>query len=263
MGALSNERDGSGLTTRDHECLAARELLGCLDLRKLECIVAHGVQFDRFLEILNVLTESALLIAMAIVLELVAKAFIPEMPFGGQVTLVSMLPIVLISYRHGVKWGLLSGVVYAALEMVIGAKTVAAAFQPDYFGSGVLIVNALLMCLLDYVLAFTILGIGGCFRNKIQNPGLSLCLGSIVALSCRYLCHILSGYILFGSYAEWFFTQEGFPAWGANLVASLNPQLLALAYSVVYNGMYMIPEIVFTAVAALLLSKVPGIVKKV
>lgn len=211
----------------------------------------------------RMLTESALLIAMAIVLELVAKAFIPEMPFGGQVTLVSMLPIVLISYRHGVKWGLLSGVVYAALEMVIGAKTVAAAFQPDYFGSGVLIVNALLMCLLDYVLAFTILGIGGCFRNKIKNPGLSLCLGSIVALSCRYLCHILSGYILFGSYAEWFFTQEGFPAWGANLVASLNPQLLALAYSVVYNGMYMIPEIVFTAVAALLLSKVPGIVKKV
>lgn len=211
----------------------------------------------------KMLTESALLIAMAIVLELVAKAFIPEMPFGGQVTLVSMLPIVLISYRHGVKWGLLSGVVYAALEMVIGAKTVAAAFQPDYFGSGVLIVNALLMCLLDYVLAFTILGIGGCFRNKIQNPGLSLCLGSIVALGCRYLCHILSGYILFGSYAEWFFTQEGFPAWGANLVATLNPQLLALAYSVVYNGMYMIPEIVFTAVAALLLSRIPGIVKKV
>ena len=211
----------------------------------------------------KMLTESSLLIAMAIVLELVAEMFIPEMPFGGQVTLVSMLAIVLISYRHGVKWGLLSGVVYAALEMVIGAKTVAAAFQPDYFGTGVLIANALLMCLLDYVLAFTVLGIGGCFRNKIQNPGLSLCLGSIVALSCRYLCHILSGYILFGSYAEWFFTQEGFPAWGANLVASLNPQLLALAYSVVYNGMYMIPEIVFTAVAALLLSKVPGIVKKV
>lgn len=211
----------------------------------------------------KMLTESALLIAMAIVLELVAKAFIPEMPFGGQITLVSMLPVVLISYRHGVKWGLLSGVVYAALEMVIGAKTVAAAFQPDYFGSGVLIVNALLMCLLDYVLAFTILGIGGCFRNKIQNPGLSLCLGSIVALGCRYLCHILSGYILFGSYAEWFFTQEGFPAWGANLVAALNPQLLALAYSVVYNGMYMIPEIVLTAVAALLLGRIPGIVKKV
>ena len=211
----------------------------------------------------RMLTESALLIAMAIVLELAAKMFIPEMPFGGQVTLVSMLPIVLISYRHGVTWGLLSGVVYAALEMVIGAKTVAAAFQPDYFGTGVLIANALLMCLLVYLPAFSVLGFGCCVRNKIQNPGLSLCLGSIVALGCRYLCHILSGYILFGSYAEWFFTQEGFPAWGATLVASLTPQLLALAYSVVYNGMYMIPEIVFTAVAALLLSKVPGIVKKV
>lgn len=211
----------------------------------------------------RMLTESALLIAMAIVLELVAKMFIPEMPFGGQVTLVSMLPIVLISYRHGVKWGLLSGVVYAALEMVMGAKNVSAAFQPDYFGTGVLIANALLMCLLDYVLAFTILGIGGCFRNKIQNPGLSLCLGSIVALSCRYLCHILSGYILYSSYAEWFFTQEGFPAWGANLVATLNPKLLALLYSVMYNGTFMLPEILFTALAALLLSRVPGIVKKV
>lgn len=211
----------------------------------------------------RMITESALLIAMAIVLELVSKSFIPEMPFGGQITLLSMLPIVLISYRHGVKWGLLSGVVYAALEMVIGAKTVAAAFQPDYFGSGVLILNALLMCLLDYVLAFTLLGLGGCFRNKIKNPSLSLCLGSIVALGCRYLCHILSGYILFGSYAEWFFTQEGFPAWGAGLVASLNPQLLALTYSVVYNGMYMLPEIVFTAIGALLLGRVPAIVKKV
>ena len=67
-----------------------------------------------------------MLLAMAIVLELVSKSFIPEMPFGGQVTLVSMLPVVLISYRHGVKWGLVSGVCYALIEMVLGAKTVAA-----------------------------------------------------------------------------------------------------------------------------------------
>ena len=94
------------------------------------------------------LTESAMLLAMAIVLELVSKMFIPEMPFGGQVTLVSMLPVVLISYRHGVKWGLVSGVAYALIEMAIGAKTVAAAFQPGYFGDSVLVVNALIMCLL-------------------------------------------------------------------------------------------------------------------
>ena len=102
------------------------------------------------------LTESAMLLAMAIVLELVSKMFIPEMPFGGQITLVSMLPVVLISYRHGVKWGLVSGFAYALIEMVIGAKTVAAAFQPGYFGDAAMIGNALIMCLLDYLVAFTV-----------------------------------------------------------------------------------------------------------
>ena len=209
------------------------------------------------------ITESAMLLAVAIVLELVSKMFIPEMPFGGQITLVSMLPVVLISYRHGVKWGLISGVAYALLEMAIGAKTVAGAFQPGYFGDGTMIVNALIMCLLDYVVAFTVLGLGGVFRNRIKNPGVALLCGSLVALSARYVAHIASGYILFSGWAEWFFTQDGFPAWGGSLVESLSPEMLGLTYSVVYNGMYMIPELVITAVVALLLAKVPKIVTKV
>ena len=209
------------------------------------------------------LTESAMLLAVAIVLELLSKMFIPEMPFGGQITLVSMLPVVLISYRHGVKWGICSGCAYALLEMAIGTKTVMAAFQPGYFGDGVLIVNALTMCLLDYVVAFTVLGLGGAFRNKIQNSGVALMTGSLVALGARYVTHIASGYILFAGYAEWFFTQEGFPAWGASLVETLSPELLGFVYSVVYNGMYMIPEMIITAVVALLLARVPKIVTKV
>lgn len=209
------------------------------------------------------LTESAMLLAVAIVLELVSKSFIPEMPFGGQVTLVSMLPVVLISYRHGVKWGLVSGVCYALIEMALGGRTVAAAFQPGYFGDGILIVNALLMCLLDYLVAFTVLGLGGCFRNKIHNPGVALMCGSLVALGCRYLSHILSGYILFSGWAEWFFTQDGFPAWGARLVSSLSPAALGWVYSIVYNGMYMVPEMILTAIAALLIGRVPKIVAKV
>lgn len=209
------------------------------------------------------ITESAMLLAVAIVLELVSKMFIPEMPFGGQITLVSMLPVVLISYRHGVKWGLVAGLTYAVLEMALGAKTVAAAFQPGYFGDGVMLLNAFIMCLLDYIVAFTVLGLGGCFRNRIQKPGLALLCGSLVALGARYLAHIGSGYILFSGWAEWFFTQEGFPAWGAQLVSSLSPQMLGLTYSVVYNGMYMIPEILITAVCSLVLAKVPAIVKKV
>ena len=209
------------------------------------------------------LTESAMLLAVAIVLELVSKTFIPEMPFGGQITIVSMLPVVLISFRHGVKWGLVSGLCYSLIEMVLGAGTVAAAFQPGYFGDEAMIGNAIIMCGLDYLVAFTVLGLGGCFRNKIKNPGLSLMCGSLVALGCRYVAHIASGYILFAGWAEWCFTQEGFPAWGASLVASLSPNVLGFVYSLVYNGMYMVPEIIFTAIAAVLLGRVPQIVKKV
>ena len=209
------------------------------------------------------ITESAMLLAVAIVLELCSKAFIPEMPFGGQITLVSMLPVVLISYRHGVRWGLVSGACYALLEMAIGARTVAAAFQPGYFGDGVMLLNAFIMCILDYLVAFTVLGIGGCLRNKVSNPGVSLMLGSIIALGARYVAHILSGYILFSGWAEWFFTQDGFPAWGAGLVASLSPAALGWVYSIVYNGMYMVPEIILTAIVALLLGRVKAIVTKV
>lgn len=209
------------------------------------------------------LTESAMLLSVAIVLELVSKMFIPEMPFGGQVTLVSMLPVVLISYRHGVKWGLVAGFTYALLEMALGAKTVAAAFQPGYFGDGVMLLNGLIMCALDYIVAFTVLGLGGIFRNRIHSPGAGLLAGSAVALGARYLSHIASGYILFAGWAEWFFTQEGFPAWGAALVASLSPEALGLTYSVVYNGFYMVPEILLTMVVSVLLARIPGIVKKV
>ena len=87
--------------------------------------------------------------------------------------------------------------------------------------------------------------------------------GALIALSARYVAHIASGYILFSGWAEWFFTQEGFPAWGAQLVASLSPEGLGLVYSVVYNGMYMLPELVITAVVSLLIARIPRIVVKV
>ena len=209
------------------------------------------------------LTESAMLIAVAIVLELISKMFIPGLPFGGQITLASMLPVVLISYRHGMKWGFVSSAAYALIEMALGADNVTAAFQPGYFGDEILIVNAFIMCLLDYAVAFTVLGLGGMFRDKIKNPGAALACGSLVALSARYLSHIASGYILFSGWAEWFFTQEGFPAWGASLVESVNPQLLGLLYSIVYNGLNMIPEMILTAITAVLIARIPGIVTKI
>ena len=74
---------------------------------------------------------------------------------------------------------------------------------------------------------------------------------------------MISGAIFYGAWAEWFFTQEGFPAWGAALVEKLSPEMLGLAYSVVYNAMNMVPEIILTAMVALLISRVPGITEKV
>lgn len=203
-----------------------------------------------------------MLLAIAVVLELAGKAIIPPMPFGGQLTIVAMLPVVLISYRHGVKWGLVSGFAYALLQMAMGADTVTAAFQPGYFGDGRMIGNALVMCLMDYVAAYTCLGLGGVFRRRLA-PRTALCCGAALALSARYLCHVVSGFVLFSGWAEWFFTQEGFPAWGAALVEGLSPAALGLTYSVVYNGMYMLPELILTVAAALIIGKNGSICKKV
>ena len=208
------------------------------------------------------LTESAMLLTVAIVLELVSKMFIPEQTFGGQITIVSMLPVVLVSYRYGLKWGFVTSFTYALLEMAIGMKTVSSAFLPGFFGDDAMILNAIIMCLLDYVVAFSVLGLGGIFRNRIKKPGVSLLCGSLVALGARFLTHILSGYILFATWAEYYFTQEGFPAWGAQLVETLSPAGLGWVYSIVYNGMYMMPELIFTAIASLLIARIPGIVSK-
>ena len=207
------------------------------------------------------LTESAMLIALAVVLELVGRMVIPPMPFGGQLTLCAMLPIVLISYRHGVRWGLTAGFGYSLVQMALGADVVTAAFQPGYFGDGTQIFRALTMCLMDYVLAYTLLGLGGCFRGKIRSKGVSLMCGALVAMAGRYLAHIFSGYILFSGWAEWFFTQEGFPGWGLSLVKTLSPAALGWIYSIVYNGMYMIPEMILTAAAALLIARSPQVVE--
>ena len=209
------------------------------------------------------LTESAMLLAVAIVLELVSKMLIPEQTFGGQITIVSMLPVVLISYRHGMKWGFVAAFAYALIEMALGAKTVGAAFMPGFFGDGTMIGSAIVMCLLDYLVAYMAMGLGGIFRNRISNKGVALMCGSLVALGARFAAHIVSGYLLFSGWAEWYFTQDGFPAWGAELVASVGPVALGWIYSAVYNGMYMVPEMVFTAMAAVLIARVPKLVEKV
>ena len=93
--------------------------------------------------------ESGILIAVATVLSL----FQPfQLPFGGGITIVSMLPIVIVSYRYGVKWGIFTGFTYSLLMMATGYSTVRGLFLPDDDGGSINIIRAILIILLDYIL---------------------------------------------------------------------------------------------------------------
>ncbi len=202
-----------------------------------------------------------MMIAIATVLALICE-YIPflNLPFGGGFTVASMLPIVLVSYMFGIGWGLGTAFTYSLVQMLVGFRTVSAFFMPadeNYAGS---LAAALGICFIDYVLAYTLLGFGGVFR-RLSNKTAGILLGVVFALSLRYIAHIVSGYIFFGAWAEWFFTQEGFYAIGQSILSTFSGGGLALVYSVFYNGLFMLPEIVITSIVAVPISRLPQIKK--
>ncbi len=73
------------------------------------------------------LVVSAVLIALATVLSLFQPL---RLPAGGGITILSMLPIVLISYRYGMAWGAASAFIFSLLQMLTGFDTVSALFLP-------------------------------------------------------------------------------------------------------------------------------------
>ena len=211
------------------------------------------------------LTVSAIMLATATVLAAIC-ALIPflHLPFGGGFTVASMLPIVLIAYMYGTKWGLFSAFTYSVIQILLDLMSgkdsmLLGYFLPtseDFMGVGV----AIGILLLDYFVAYTVLGFGGVLRNKLPKVP-AIVLGVCIALSARYLVHIVSGYLFFGTWAEWFFTQEGFYAIGNVILNAFSGQLLAIVYSIFYNGLYMIPEIVITAICASSVAFIPQIKK--
>lgn len=185
---------------------------------------------------------SAMLIALATVLSLLQPF---QLPFGGGITLASMMPLVILSYIFGVRWGLFSAFVYSLLQIALGIRTVSAFFMPG--DEGMALGAAICVCLLDYVVAYTVLGFGGIFKSKFKNDSISLVLGALLATTLRYITHIVSGAIFFGAWAEWFFTQDGFYSVGKVIMDTFSGVGLSIMYSVFYNGLYMIPEIIITA----------------
>ena len=209
------------------------------------------------------LTVSALMMALSAFIAIIC-ALIPglNLSFGGGITIASMLPIIIVSYMYGVKWGLFTSFVYAIFQMIIGGKTIYALFLPgsDSYST---IFNAIMIVIIDYLIAYTVLGLGGIYRNKFKSKRAALVLGVVTALSLRYLAHVISGAIFYGAFAEWFFTDTVAANWALSkwILSTFSGAGLSITYSLVYNGCYMIPEIIITVCAAVAVAKLPMIKK--
>lgn len=174
---------------------------------------------------LRPMIECAIMVALATVLSLI-KLY--EAPLGGSVTLLSMLPVSVLSIRLGLKWGLTGGFLYAMLQMLLDlGKVISWGLTPA----------ALIGCIIfDYLLAFTVIGLAGILRTKGR---LGMVGGIALALFCRFCSHLVSGTLIFDIWMP--------DGWAHPFV-----------YSLAYNAFYMIPELVFTVAAAMILTKTPA-----
>ena len=158
----------------------------------------------------------AIMLALATVLSIVTPF---TAPFGGSITVGSMVPVILVSFVYGPKWGIPVAVGYSVIQLMLGVAEVA---------SWGLSAGVFVGCLIfDYILAYSALCVAGFFTTRTTTLA-RIILGTLTAGMLRYLCHFISGYLFFGAWAG-----EGFSP---------------LTWSVVYNGAYMIPEIVICIV---------------
>ncbi len=154
------------------------------------------------------LTEIAVAVAMAVVCSLIK---VWEMPQGGSVAL-TMVPILLIAIRSGWGVGCMAGSIYGVLSLMIAGVI----YHP-------------MSILLDYILAFGLLGLAGLFKKTL--PGLIL--GCTAGVAGRFVSSLLSGAVLFAEYAP-----EGQNPW---------------IYSLVYQATYMVPEFLISVAILILL----------
>ncbi|NQP36540.1 energy-coupled thiamine transporter ThiT [Streptococcus suis] len=164
---------------------------------------------------LHVLTEIAIFSAIALVFD---KLPLFTMPQGGSVSLV-MLPILLLSLRHGWLVGILSGLIVGTIQLFYGG----------YFLN-------LFQVFLDYVLSYAGIGFAGIAatflhkQSKLSQASLFISLASLLGGSIRLLATYLSGIIFYADYAP-----ADKPVW---------------IYSFTYNISYILPS---TAIACILL----------
>ncbi|MDD4081292.1 MAG: energy-coupled thiamine transporter ThiT [Eubacteriales bacterium] len=171
------------------------------------------------------LVESAILIGIATVLNEFVKFDVTWL-YGGSVTLGSMLPLVLIAWRWGFRQGLLSCFVFSLIQLLLGIRNVT-------YGQNAF--QMLAIAFLDYILAYSAYSLGGLLRDWMDNKPLALALGIVLAGAVRFLCHFISGWMIWD--ALWP-NEQG---------------LSGAVYSLVYNGGYMLPEVIVAVAIGLLL----------
>lgn len=177
----------------------------------------------------RILVEGAMMVALATVLSYI-RVF--RLPWGGSITLLSMLPIAIFSIRRGIKAGFTVSFVFSLVQLGQG-------ILDGLFGWGLTPVMLIACIVLDYVGAYSVLGIAGIFRNKGIGGMIG---GTALAVFLRFVFHFLSGVVIWHSYGE---LWNGF---------STDNEVL---YSLLYNGAYMLPELIFTVIGAAVLFSVP------
>ena len=162
---------------------------------------------------IRALTEGALFVALAFVLSFV-KLY--QLPNGGSLT-PAMFPILFYALRFGLGRGLAAGFVFGLLQLL---------FDGAYAWGWQSMV-------LDYLLAFAPLGLAGIFKGKSWG----IFPGTIIGCLGRFLIHYLSGITIYR-----IIQPTSVPGFGTYD----NPHL----YSLVYNGSYMIPNMLLALILA-------------
>ena len=163
------------------------------------------------------LAVTAIMLAAATLLSIFKLV---DLPYGGSVTLASLFPILILAMRYGTPWGMLSGLVYGALQLALGAKVLTYVTTPA---------SVIAVILLDYGIAFALIGLGGITR-KMKSQPIAFLLGAMIACVLRYLSHVISG---------------------ATVWAGLSiPTEAALIYSFIYNATYMLPEMLILMIVS-------------
>ena len=190
---------------------------------------------------INVIAEGGIMLALATALSFVR---IVQFPWGGEVTLMSMLPIMIFAIRHGAAKGFIVSFLFSLIRLGQGM------IIDGLFGWG-LTPELLVACImLDYILAFTVLGISGIFGKKSTSRIIfgkkllpRIILGISLSIVARFICHLISGVVLFSDAVE--------KIWGLNIE---NPWL----YSMLYNGLFIVPELVITLIGTVVLFVIPS-----